>query len=567
MNTKKRTWLLYKPILYAKMLLILLISCFFLSKPAYAQNSNIVIHQSANYYAGFWLSYDMPAGCYTNIRVRVYQGSKLVYDSGYSPNGNVSWSRADVSTYNWVTAPNVTSGGYMGYGAEYRRGSANAHNGKSSMRFTFQPYLYVNGNYKWYTEYSVYEGYFSGGKGNASNNDRLKWSGSLNFPDHTAGGWESDDNNHYRKCTVCGTTMNSSAHTWSGYTITQKPTCDTPGSKYRTCTVCGKKQTVEIAALGHTYDTEWSMNETHHYHLCLRCGAKADEAPHGWKYVTYIPAADAKLTFETGDLTVYGGEGSKSQAYTYTGDGEISVTSSNTDVATASVNENTVTVEYVKPGTSTITVSAPKTKKFNEISQTFEVTCEKTKLTVPTLSGTSFTITGQTVGPQIYNFNGNTMTQSGTTSSNVPGNYSISWNLKDTNKYCWADGTTTQKSQNWKSVGGNITYYIKCSGTGYDCSTYWANAHLGSSGRSVSNTGSASITKPYSAWKDQKFNDEIGYVKSGGAWYPTSLDLYNLRGWRRNQAYNDTESSITYLKFNTKGHAGPHNGETYLITQ
>ena len=248
------------------------------------------------------------------------------------------------------------------------------------------------------------------------------------------------------------------------------------------------------------------------------------------------------------------------------GGGSITATSSNTNIATVSVNGRTITVTYKAPGSCTITVSVSQTVYYNSTSAACSITCSRSSLTIPTIQSATVYCTGSYTGPVVYNYNSSLENQSGTTGTTILGTYTITWTLKDTNKYCWSDSSTGSKSVTWNCVGGTVTYYIQCSGTGYDCGVYWVNAQLGSSGRSTSTIGKASITKTYSSWNNQSFNDEIGYKKSGSYWYPTSLDLYNLRGWRRNRASGTTQQSITYLTFNTQNHWGPNNGVTYYIT-
>ena len=61
------------------------------------------------------------------------------------------------------------------------------------------------------------------------------------------------------KCSRCGVilsaqqTIPATGHTWSTWTRTIEPTCDTKGQDTRTCTVCGVTETREVNALGHNY--------------------------------------------------------------------------------------------------------------------------------------------------------------------------------------------------------------------------------------------------------------------------------------------------------------------------
>ncbi len=53
-------------------------------------------------------------------------------------------------------------------------------------------------------------------------------------------------------------------------------TCNAP----KTCKVCGA---TEGTKLEHTYAETWSKNATHHWHACTLCGAKKDEAAHTYE--------------------------------------------------------------------------------------------------------------------------------------------------------------------------------------------------------------------------------------------------------------------------------------------
>ena len=77
---------------------------------------------------------------------------------------------------------------------------------------------------------------------------------------------------------------------WDNGKITVDPTCTETGTKQYTCTICGETRTEEVAASGHDYSTEWTVDKeagceaagskSHH---CTRCDSRRDE--------TEIPAA------------------------------------------------------------------------------------------------------------------------------------------------------------------------------------------------------------------------------------------------------------------------------------
>lgn len=77
------------------------------------------------------------------------------------------------------------------------------------------------------------------------------------------------------KCSRCGIVLSAqqsipaTGHTWSTWTRTLEPTCDTKGQDTRTCTVCGVVETREVAALGHNYTSTVTKDAT-----CTETGIK-----------------------------------------------------------------------------------------------------------------------------------------------------------------------------------------------------------------------------------------------------------------------------------------------------
>ena len=97
--------------------------------------------------------------------------------------------------------------------------------------------------------------------------------------------WSTDDANHWHECT-CGDKKDVAAHVDAN----NDHNCDVCGSKTSdhkggtatctekaTCSICGQKYG-DLAA--HSYKTEWSTDETNHWHECSVCGDKKDEAAH-----------------------------------------------------------------------------------------------------------------------------------------------------------------------------------------------------------------------------------------------------------------------------------------------
>lgn len=87
-------------------------------------------------------------------------------------------------------------------------------------------------------------------------------------------------------CTVCGYTTTTpeaaAGHTWdTEYVVDQNPTCTEPGIKSLHCTKCGVVKDVrEIPAAGHALEAEWQMGASRHWKVCSTCGERFDEKSH-----------------------------------------------------------------------------------------------------------------------------------------------------------------------------------------------------------------------------------------------------------------------------------------------
>ena len=100
-------------------------------------------------------------------------------------------------------------------------------------------------------------------------------------------------------CTTCGETYGElAAHDFTAEVaeedyLKSEATCTEPAVYYKSCTACGltsegteQEDTFQSGdPLGHDYDTKWSQDETHHWHVCQRCQDIADLEAHtasGW---------------------------------------------------------------------------------------------------------------------------------------------------------------------------------------------------------------------------------------------------------------------------------------------
>ena len=100
-------------------------------------------------------------------------------------------------------------------------------------------------------------------------------------------------------CTTCGETYGElAAHDFTAEVaeedyLKSEATCTEAAVYYKSCTACGltsegteQEDTFQSGdPLGHDYDTKWSQDETHHWHVCQRCQDIADLEAHtasGW---------------------------------------------------------------------------------------------------------------------------------------------------------------------------------------------------------------------------------------------------------------------------------------------
>ena len=120
------------------------------------------------------------------------------------------------------------------------------------------------------------------------------------------------------------------------------------------------------------------------------------------------------------------------------------------------------TASAIKPGTYTVTWTLTNTSNYIWSDKTSTAksdtwTISVKTVSIPTLSNTSKTYNGSSQNPTISSFSSDEIAQNGTTSAINAGTYTITWTLKDTSNYKWADGTTTQKSSTWTINQKSVT--------------------------------------------------------------------------------------------------------------
>lgn len=69
------------------------------------------------------------------------------------------------------------------------------------------------------------------------------------------------------------------AHTFGDWATITQPTHTEKGERQRVCSICGFTEKEEIPAASHSFATEWSYDDTAHFHACS-CGEKQDTSAH-----------------------------------------------------------------------------------------------------------------------------------------------------------------------------------------------------------------------------------------------------------------------------------------------
>lgn len=104
--------------------------------------------------------------------------------------------------------------------------------------------------------------------------------------DFENGTWQSDGDEHWKKCSRCDVTDEASKapHNWDTGVIKKQPTCTTAGEKTFTCTVCSATRTETVSATGHRWSDAWMHDTTHHWHDCenANCDVTKNSAKDGY---------------------------------------------------------------------------------------------------------------------------------------------------------------------------------------------------------------------------------------------------------------------------------------------
>ena len=129
----------------------------------------------------------------------------------------------------------------------------------------------------------------------------------------------------------------------------------------------------------------------------------------------------------------------------------ITVVSSDTSIATVSLSNKTVTVTGVSLGHTTITVTV------GSLTATYTAIVSKTKVTIPTVTNTAKTYTGESQSPTITNEPASAVATCTGRSAAGAGNYTLTYELTDVNRYEWADNTTGAKTFSWSIAKATVT--------------------------------------------------------------------------------------------------------------
>lgn len=98
--------------------------------------------------------------------------------------------------------------------------------------------------------------------------------------------WTYDENQHWQEATCEHVELKRAegAHTEDNGEITSHKNCESSGEITYKCTVCGKILRTEEIPAGHVFSSEWSKNETHHWHkaTCEHSDLVNDKAEHNF---------------------------------------------------------------------------------------------------------------------------------------------------------------------------------------------------------------------------------------------------------------------------------------------
>ena len=102
----------------------------------------------------------------------------------------------------------------------------------------------------------------------------------------------------YINVSLSGSGSTTFDHNWANEVVTPGADCQTHGTVTKTCTICGAEDTTEGPVGAHQMSTEWDYDDNQHWHECVVCHAKADEAAHTLTYSSKAPVSEDEPGWE-----------------------------------------------------------------------------------------------------------------------------------------------------------------------------------------------------------------------------------------------------------------------------
>ncbi|MBQ7761552.1 MAG: leucine-rich repeat domain-containing protein [Clostridia bacterium] len=98
--------------------------------------------------------------------------------------------------------------------------------------------------------------------------------------------WAYTDSYHYKATACCGyDQIEQAPHQWDTGYVEKEPTCTKRGTIIYTCEICFDTKYEDIPLIDHTYEEEWTIEESYHYYATT-CGCpneSSDKISHEWK--------------------------------------------------------------------------------------------------------------------------------------------------------------------------------------------------------------------------------------------------------------------------------------------
>ena len=119
------------------------------------------------------------------------------------------------------------------------------------------------------------------------------------------GEWQNDAQGHWHKCSRCEAADDVVAHTMEDGEVITPATEEEEGMQKIVCSVCSYESIKTLPVLvGHSAASEWSSDDTYHWHVCTAhgdCGMQLDKSEHDWTETDRVEAtetANGKVTYE-----------------------------------------------------------------------------------------------------------------------------------------------------------------------------------------------------------------------------------------------------------------------------